>query len=151
MSERFRDINIEWKGKPYVIPANRVFGAIARAEEHILLDELAQGARTGRLPLTKAAKAWEAVLRYAGCRDVSAEDIYADMFSREDTEGKMQAVLGLTILQAMMIPPEHLMPTPAADEAPTGGKASPDHAARRKPASERRSGKNGARQRNSGR
>lgn len=140
---RFQDITLSWKGRTYTIAANRVFGAIARVEEHIFLGELAKGGQ-GNIPLTRASRAWAALLDYAGCPGVNPEDIYADIFG--NGQETRDAMTGLRVLELIMIPPARLMA-----EEKEAGKEVPIAAASPNNASVRRSATSGARKKTSGR
>jgi hypothetical protein len=147
-TSRFRDVTLEWEGKSYTIPANRIFGAIARIEEHIFLSELSQAA-VGNLSFTKASRAWAALLDYAGCKGVNPEDVYADMFSEgPDGQKRVNVLMGFRLLELIMLPPPHLVP-PQDDNAP--GKGKPTAAASLNTASARPSAKSGSRKKISGR
>jgi len=98
----FDDIPLEWDGVTYTIPANRVLGAVARIEDIITLHELGEYSARGTAPMGKLAKAYGAVLRYAGA-DLSDEDVYLGMFSGGvSPEAMMVAINGLV---GIMVPP----------------------------------------------
>jgi hypothetical protein len=97
----FDDIKLEWAGKAYTVPANRVLGAIARIEEVVTIKDLAHCAATQSLPVAKLSMAYGSLLRYAGA-EVTDEEIYAGMFGNvTDATRTAQAIGGLL---AMMIP-----------------------------------------------
>lgn len=77
----FEKIQLSWHGSPYVIPADKVMGAICVIEDVITFEELRRYAVRGTAPLGKLAKAYGTVLRYAGAQ-VADDDVYAEMFGR---------------------------------------------------------------------
>jgi hypothetical protein len=140
----FRDITIDWRGKHYVIPANRVFGAIARMEDYIVLQDLVTATEAGRMPFAKASQAFAALLNFAGVQGVSAEDVYDNLFG--DPEQVRSMAVALQVIRQIMIPPKHLQEKAAAGEgkaAPTGASSSS--------ATGQRSAASGARRKSSGR
>lgn len=100
----FEDIELQWNGSPYKIPADRVLGAIARIEEIVTLGELSSMfTNTKSLRIATLARAYGTLLRYAGA-SVSDEEVYGGMF--QDSEGKTRtAVSAIESLLSMMIPP----------------------------------------------
>lgn len=100
----FEPITLKWRDDEFVVPSNRVMGAIARVEEVVtlkeLLDELNDG---GRIRMARLATAYATLLRYAGA-GVTDEEIYADMFGRETATATAQQSIH-TIL-ALMVPPK---------------------------------------------
>jgi hypothetical protein len=100
----FDDISLDWDGKTYTIPANKVLGAIARIEDVMTLGELLAYVERETAPFGKIAAAYGAVLRYAGCK-VSNEDVYTGIFAAA-TPAAVQTVVisSLTTLLAMMMP-----------------------------------------------
>lgn len=97
----FDDIKLDWHGKEYTIPANRVLRAIACIEDVLTLNELATYSARNAVPFAKIASAYGAVLRYAGAT-VTDEDVYAGMLQSEDEGVTVTAALGG--LLAMMMP-----------------------------------------------
>ena len=126
----FDDVRLSWAGKPYLIPAHRVLGAIARIEEVVTLQELSAYAARGTAPMAIIAKAYAAVLEYAGA-SVTAEEVYAGMFDPAAGGEVGAAVSGLL---GMMIPPKRLQETGTArGNVPRPGKAG--QRSRKKPSS----------------
>lgn len=111
----FDDIKLEWAGKAYIIPANKVLGAIARIEEIVSIRELAACARESTLPVAKLSMAYGSVLRYAGA-EVDDEDVYAGIFSGGDHAHQVATAVGG--LLAMMIP--NSLKTTATAETDSG-------------------------------
>jgi hypothetical protein len=101
MSGVFDDISLDWKGKTYVIPADRVLGAVARIEQHITLHEIFQYAERGAAPMGILAQAYGSVLRYAGAR-ISNDEVYDGMF--EDGQSMAAVSDSLNGLLNMMLP-----------------------------------------------
>jgi len=98
----FDAVTLAWAGFEYVIPANRVMGAIARIEDVVTLEELGRYGERGTMPLAKLAMAYGAVLRYAGAK-VKDEEVFAGMFS--DGQKQNDLVTALMSLLTMMLPP----------------------------------------------
>lgn len=98
----FDDIVLEWEGREYRLPANRMLGAIASIEEVITLPELVQSSERGGPPLNKIAKAFGAVLRYAGAR-VSDDEVYLGMFS--NPQAAFSANHAVMALLQILLPP----------------------------------------------
>jgi len=146
MVQHFKDITLEWRGRSYVIPANRVFGAIARIEDYIVLADLVTASEQGRMPYAKASQAYAALLAYAGVQGVDPQDVYNDLFG-DNREKIKEVALALRMLQLIMIPPAHLQEKMAGAEP---GKAKPTDGSSSKPTRQRSAG-NGARRRSSGR
>lgn len=95
----FDDIKLSWEGRTYVVPSNRVMGAIIRIEEVITLPELQSYLSRKAVPMARVASAFAAVLRYAGCL-VEDEEVYAGMFK----DGGASAMESVTALVLMMLP-----------------------------------------------
>lgn len=120
MKSVFEDIKLEWRGEPYVIPANRVLGAIARVEEFFTLGELTRDARDrNSVPMSKLASAYGAVLRYAGA-SVTNEEVYEELFQKTSAPLITSAIQGLLM---MMIPPSALRREAEAADKREGRKA----------------------------
>jgi hypothetical protein len=117
----FQEVSLNWEGQEYKIEPNRVMGAIARVEEVITLAELAACAESGKMPLSKIAMAFGAVLRYAGVK-VGDDEVYAGMFTSSENNSAIQSI---SALLSMMIPPNVAGGKPGnVQAAPTGGKNS---------------------------
>lgn len=98
----FDDIHLNWQGRDYVIPANKVMGAIARIEDVITLTEIYEASQQRSVKFSRVSSAYGAVLRYAGA-DVTDEAIYAGMFAGQSAAAAVRDAL--TGLLSMMIPP----------------------------------------------
>lgn len=110
----FDDIRLNWQGTDYVIPANKVMGAIARIEDVITLTEIYEASQQRSVKFSRVASAYGAVLRHAGA-DVTDEAIYAGMFDGGNAAAAVRDAL--TGLLNMMIPPTAKS---AQKEAPRG-------------------------------
>lgn len=117
----FDDIRLNWQGTDYVIPANKVMGAIARIEDVITLTELIQMSRQGKVKFASIAAAYAGVLRYAGVQ-ISDEQVYLGLFQDNNAAVVNAALAGL--LQ-MMLPPD----ASSKKDAPQGNAAAPTVAA----------------------
>ena len=98
----FKEVGLTWKGEEYIVSADQVMGLIEEIEDVITIDELAN---TSGLRRAKISKAFAVALRYAGCRSVTQQDVYACLFDPETAASISDIV---TLLLSMMIPPEHL-------------------------------------------
>lgn len=92
----FDDIELTWKGVPYVIRGDdQIMRVLASVEDHLTFMELEQGRSSNKIPLAKLSSAYSAVLRHAGCK-VSSAEVYADMWRDGQTVSKItEAVSGL--------------------------------------------------------
>jgi hypothetical protein len=98
----FKPVTLEWKGRPVVIPANRLLGAIAAVEEAVTFNELIEFSKRRAYPTARVAAAFGILLRYAG-EDVTDEQIYAGLFG--DPAVTMDAAAAIQLLMMMMVPP----------------------------------------------
>lgn len=119
----FEDVKIRWEDKEYVIPSNRVMGAIALIEEHVTLRELGEGLHTKSVPLVKLSRAYGSVLRYAGAKDITDEFIYGALFKKGIADGA--AVNSIMGLLAMMIPPQSVQKTIVGGDKENLGESDP--------------------------
>lgn len=99
----FEPVELSWAGRDFTIPSDRVMGAIAVVEEVVTLAELAGMQETNKISLSKIAKAYASLLRYAGAQ-VTWEEAYKSMF----TGGQQNAVAAVSVLLYMMIPPKSI-------------------------------------------
>lgn len=107
----------------YVIPPEKVFGAIAVVEEHVTLKELTNAvSRMGQVSLTRLALAYSSVLRYAGAKNVTHEQVYSNMFSQDTGQNVLAAVNGLL---GLMIPPSAIEAAAKKVEEETGKPGEP--------------------------
>lgn len=98
----FSDIALEWGGKTYPIPADRVMKAIAVVEEHITLPEFLLVSVGRQVSVSKLCAAYGALLRYAGAR-VSDEEVYESVFKGGDLQGTI--IRSVNEIMQLMIPP----------------------------------------------
>ena len=88
----------------YDITSDRVFGAIQTIEDFVTMKELSDGiSGSGRVSMTRLAAAYAAVLRYAGAKEISDEDVYVSMFRKE--KGSNAIIAAINGLLGLMIPP----------------------------------------------
>ena len=97
----FQPIKLSWHGKNFTVPAERVLGAIASIEEVATFPEIVRMIN-GTPNLSKIARAYGAVLRYAGAV-VDDEEVYEGMFQPGSTH--MEVLTALNTMVAMMMPP----------------------------------------------
>jgi len=98
----FDDITLGWHDKTYIIPADRVLGAVARIEQHITLHEILAYSERGTAPMAVLAQAYASVLRYAGAQ-IADSEVYEGMFADGDTTQIVSQLLNG--LLGMMLPP----------------------------------------------
>jgi hypothetical protein len=108
----FAPVELTWADQSYVIPPDRVLGAVAVVEEHLTMAELAQEAQTGRMRLARLSRAFGALLRYAGGR-ITDDEVYAGIFEGDPGAVRERIVTGVNTLMALMVPP-------AMEAAPRG-------------------------------
>lgn len=123
----FEDIKIEWDGDEYVVPSNRVMGAIARVEEFVTLKELSEFSQKPEgAKYAKLSQAYATLLRYAGAK-VEDEEVYEAMFPKnsadEDFRARLYAALGG--LLKTMLPPRSLSVTVEEGAVAVAGKQKP--------------------------
>ena len=110
----FESQSLGWKGETYVIPAQRMLGAIATIEEHITVNEMVVSA-FGRPSMVKIARAFGALLRYAGCK-VSDDEVYQSIFDPQANHvERIQEALAVFLM--IMTPPADLTHSPAMGAA----------------------------------
>jgi len=116
----FDDVVLEWAGKEYTVPEDRVMRLIAKIEDVVTLHEIHQYAERGTAPLGKMSMAYATALNVAGCR-VSDAEVYKRVMS-SGTEGAAAQEILMGLLQ-MMVPPEDLqIEEPQGDGARPPGK-----------------------------
>jgi hypothetical protein len=118
----FEDITLSWLGTEYLVPANKVMGAIKVIENHITLAELYRGvSEQGGVKMVALSEAYAALLKYAGARFITSEEVYGNIFSSGNQQiATRDAIMGLL---SMMIPPDQLRKmneVREAEEAPEG-------------------------------
>ncbi len=98
----FEDVTLTWEGASYLIPSNRVMGAIARIEDVLTLYELAEASKGRGIKLSHLAQAFATALRYAGAT-ITDEEVFQGLFANANTSATAQnVILGLL---ALMTPP----------------------------------------------
>ncbi len=112
----FEEVKLTWRGEEKIIPPDRVMGAIAVAENHITLKEISEQLSTGNAKITQVVLAFTRVLRYAGFEDVDKDDVYAEMFNRDDKNNSFREQAALTFLLGLMVPPQEMRKAMAASE-----------------------------------
>lgn len=101
----FAPIKLQWQGRAYEIPANRVLMAIAEAEEVLTLDELQRFAARGTAPTAKLSMAYGRLLRFAGAT-VADDEVFAGMLTGD--QGEVAAAATSALLALMLPPPDAL-------------------------------------------
>jgi hypothetical protein len=122
----FKAVEFDWHDKTFTVPADHVLGAIAIVEEHFTFQDLANAMETKKLSLTRLARCYGDVLRYAGAT-VTDDEVYAGMFVGDMALKIRQAT---DMLLAMMIPPSVLA---AAEETTRGNARAPGGRGKGKP------------------
>ena len=90
----FKDIEIGWRDETFIIPSNKVLGAIASVEEVVTVQQLAALTQVEDVPLSKLAQAYGALLRYAGC-SITDEEVYQGAFEHGGGEDIGLALIAL--------------------------------------------------------
>jgi hypothetical protein len=122
----FDEIRLGWQGRKFVIPPNKVMGALARVEDVVTLEELQRYGARKTAPMAKLAMAYGTALRYAGS-SASDDEIYRELVrGTEDGAGVLAAIAGLL---SMMIPP--IREDEVKKDAPAGNVAA-DASSRRR-------------------
>ena len=99
----FKQIEIGWHDDDYVIPADKVLGAVAAVEEVITVQKLMRISNEDELPLSHVAMAYANLLRYAGAK-VTDDEVYQGMFA--DPQAQELVGLALIGLFEMVAPPK---------------------------------------------
>ena len=103
----FEPIQIEWDGAEYEIPPDKVLRVLQALEgAGFSLAMLSQ--MRGELHIGRLAGAYGIILRFAGCRGITDDDVYEGLMTGLAEEGqemaaRMSAAFGT--LEAMFVPP----------------------------------------------
>lgn len=126
MSTIFQPVTLEWNGKRHVIQPDNVLRAIAVVEECGLpLGSLHRHMASGQFPFAKISIAFGALLRFAGAA-VTDEEVYDALFKgNKGAQMQRRALEALTVLNVLMIPPEHLRGPAAKPGKKKDGEKSP--------------------------
>jgi hypothetical protein len=117
----WKDLELRWKGKAYVIPGNRVTQAIALIEPHMTVTEMMGFLVRGGTPYFKIACCYAELLKFAGVKDVTESDVAARMFGPDSIQ-EDAAVLVHYLLERIIPPASVNLGAGAASE----GKDQPD-------------------------
>lgn len=99
----FEPIKLQWQGKDYEIPADRVMRVLQALEaEGFGLAVLGQMRQ--QMQMARIATAYALILRLAGASATDA-DVYAAMFADPDDMANVVAT-ALNTLEAMFVPPD---------------------------------------------
>jgi Ribonuclease G/E len=77
-----RGLKIHFRGKDYLVPATRVFDVADQIEDVVTISALP--AVVNELKITKLAKIAGIILRAAGLKGVTDQDVYAEMKAERD-------------------------------------------------------------------
>jgi hypothetical protein len=155
----FDDIKLEWQGKTFVIPARKTLEAIACVEEVLTMHELSVFLTRGTAPMGRVARAFGALLRYAGAQAFD-DEVYAGLFG--DGADAIPCTMEVVhLLQLVMVPPsvrtrleERVAAASAVvvhgEASSSGNPKAASGKASSKPATSSRSGRNGSRPVSSG-
>ena len=75
----FQPIKLGWHSRDFIIPAERVLGAIAVVEEVMTFPEIVLMISGGHPNISKIARAYGAMLRYAGA-GAADDEVYEGLF-----------------------------------------------------------------------
>ena len=106
----FQEIRLNWDGDEFVIPPDRMLGAVAEIEEIVTLPELVV-VLGGKMTMARLSRAYGALLRYAGAK-LSDEQVYGGLVKRGETFEQMQ--IACIALLGVMIPPQSMQEAPAS-------------------------------------
>ena len=98
----FQPIRLCWHGKDFTIPAERVLGAIAGVEEVMTFPDIVLMGSGGRPNMSKVARAYGVLLRYAGAH-VGDDEVYEGLF--EPGTNHAQVLAALNTMVVIMTPP----------------------------------------------
>jgi len=97
----FEDIELEWDGEQYVIPASRVMRLVQTIEDIVTISELQECIQ--RMKAGKVSAAYGAMLRFAGAK-VTDEEVYSRIFESSEDMNRILVNSGL-ILYNIICPP----------------------------------------------
>lgn len=120
MGAVFRDLNVEWGGRRYVVtPSNRLLRRIEGGPDGVSLIGMSQDAARGQPKMSQIAYVVAVLLQSAGC-EVTEDEVLAAM---TDPARAVQAGEVASLLIANLFPaPDHDPEKPAAprESAPRG-------------------------------
>lgn len=107
---RFRPITLEFKGKSYTVPAERMMGLIDSIEEHITLAEIYEDGRARKtMRFGKLSAAYASALNYAGA-DTNQEEVYFALFGDSaEQAADTKAFNVMMALLTIMTPPQSVI------------------------------------------
>lgn len=115
MASIFDEVALQWKGKEYIVPPDKVMGLVAVVEDVITIEEMSgKGVKRAKL-----ATAFAAAIRYAAqCHgafiNVDEQEVYNSLFGAEFNVATNKMIMALL---SFMIPPEHLQTKQPAKES----------------------------------
>lgn len=97
-----RNIELEWGGDVYVIPANEVFEVGAEVEEVVTLPDIANVGK--KLQFRKIAKCYGILLRHAGA-SVTDQQVFSHMMDqfKSGAEKKLAAMKAIEVLTEILM------------------------------------------------
>ena len=113
----FQKIDLSWNGKDFSVPADRVMGAICAVEEVSTYSDLFV-MLNGKPSLSKLARAYGVLLRYAGAQ-VDDEEIYNGLFTPGEMAKKVSTAINT--LLGIMTPPNAIAKNGDASEGNPNG------------------------------
>ena len=105
----FEPISLTWENETREVPADQVLKLIATIENQVSYFDL-----VGKPLFAKVASAYADALKFAGFRNVTAEQVYVAIFG-----GKSDAVGAVNSLLSIMIPPSILREKPDEKKYPS--------------------------------
>jgi hypothetical protein len=72
-----KSIKLQWKGQEYLISEREVFEVAGEIEEVVTIGELAEMAK--RPKFVKLSRAYAVMLKFAGAKNVTAQDIHSEI------------------------------------------------------------------------
>ena len=98
----FETVYLDFDGKTYTVPPEKVLKLIAVIERHIRIADLVNPSGA---PLSALSHAYSDALKFAGCQNVEPEQIYLSLYEEGAREKIENAIVSL---MHIMIPPERL-------------------------------------------
>jgi hypothetical protein len=119
----FEDVTLEWEGKSKTVPHNDVMRMLAKVEDQLTLHEMQLFRQRGTAPLIRVSMAYACALRHAGF-EVSDDEVYKRIMDSSSGDQGQLALMIVSSLQSMMVPPANLdVKQEATSKKPGKGKA----------------------------
>jgi hypothetical protein len=94
-----RDLELEWKGRTYAIPADRAFALAERIERIVTIQEI--GDLVKRPSYTTFSKVYAEMLSFAGVK-VTAQEIWSDTMSKVKAGSKSGEIVMMNAVTVLI-------------------------------------------------